>query len=251
MLKRDEHEPSYECPFNYRKVIGKLNFLEKSSRPDIAYATHQCARFCIDPKESHVKAVIHIAKYLQSTASEGIILDPMENKSFEVFADADFAGNWNSQTAMDDPSTAKSRTGFVITYASCPILWASKLQTCISLSTTEAEYVALSQSLRDTIPIMNLLEELKDQGFKPANIKPVVHCKAFEDNTGALELSLVPKMRPRTKHINNVYHHFRKFVRDKLISVTKIGTEDQVADMFTKPLTLDLFVKHRKSLLGF
>ena len=251
LLKRDEHEPSYECPFNYRKVIGKLNFLEKSSRPDIAYATHQCARFCVDPKESHVKAVIHLAKYLQGTINEGIILDPKENKSFEAFADADFAGNWNSQTAMDDPSTAKSRTGFVITYASCPILWASKLQTCISLSTTEAEYVALSQCLRDTIPIMQLLQELKDKGLCQANVTPVVHCKAFEDNSGALELSLVPKMRPRTKHINNVYHHFRKFVRDKLISVTKIGTEDQVADMFTKPLTLDLFVKHRKVLLGY
>ena len=251
ILKRDEHEPSYNCPFNYRKVIGKLNFLEKSSRPDIAYATHQCARFSIDPKESHVKAVIHLAKYLQSTANEGIILDPREDKSFEVYADADFAGNWNPTTAMDDPSTAKSRTGFVITYAACPILWSSKLQTCISLSTTEAEYVALSQCLFDTIPIMQLLQELKDKGFCQANATPVVHCKAFEDNSGALELSLVPKLRPRTKHINNVYHHFRKFVRDKLISVTKIGTEDQVADMFTKPLTLDLFVKHRKSLLGF
>jgi len=178
-------------------------------------------------------------------------MDPAENKSFEVFADADFAGNWNPNTAMDDPSTAKSRTGFVIIYDSCPILWASKLQTCISLSTTEAEYVALSQCLRDTIPIMQLLQELKDQGFHQTNVTPVVHCKAFEDNTGALELSLVPKMRPRTKHINNVYHHFRQFVRDKLISVTKIGTEDQVADIFTKPLSLDLFVKHRKVLLGY
>ena len=61
---RDENGPPYKCPFNYRKVIGKLNFLEKSSRPDIAYTSHQCARFCVDPKESHVKAVIHLAKYI-------------------------------------------------------------------------------------------------------------------------------------------------------------------------------------------
>jgi len=58
LLKRDENDPSFQCPFNYRKVIGKLNFLEK------AYAAHQCARFCVDPKKSHVKAVIHLAKYL-------------------------------------------------------------------------------------------------------------------------------------------------------------------------------------------
>jgi len=117
-------------------------------------------------------------------------MDPKEGKLFEVFADADFAGNWNPLTAPDDPSTAKSGTGFVITYGAFPILWVSKLQTCISLSTTEAEYIALSQSLRHAIPIMQLLQELKDQGFHQTNATPVVPCKAFEDNSGALELSL-------------------------------------------------------------
>jgi len=69
---------------------------------------------------------------------------------------------------------------------------------------------------------MQLLQELKDQGFHQTNVTPVVYCKAFKDNTGALELSLVPKMRPRIKHITNVYHHFSSFVRDKLISVSKV-----------------------------
>jgi hypothetical protein len=251
ILRRDESAPPFKCPFHYRKVIGKLNYLEKSTRPDIAYAAHQCARFCIEPKESHVQAVIHLAKYLQNTREEGIILDPDLKKSFEVYADADFAGNWYSKTADEDPSTAKSRTGFVILYGGCPILWGSKLQTCISLSTTEAEYVALSQALRDTIPIMNLLSELKDLGFHDENIKPTVHCHAFEDNTGALELSKVHKMRPRTKHINNIYHHFRSHVRKGLISIAHVSTEDQVGDIFTKPLPQNLFIKHRKRLLGF
>jgi hypothetical protein len=251
ILRRDESAPPFKCPFHYRKVIGKLNYLEKSTRPDIAYAAHQCARFCIDPKESHVQAVVHLAKYLQDTRNEGILLNPDHNKSFEVYADADFAGNWYSKTADEDPSTAKSRSGFVILYGGCPLLWGSKLQTCISLSTTEAEYVALSQALRETIPIMNLLSELKDQGFHNDNTKPTVHCHAFEDNTGALELSKVHKMRPRTKHINNIYHHFRSHVRDGLISVTHVSTEDQVGDIFTKPLPQNLFIKHRKKLLGF
>ena len=251
ILRRDEDAETVTCPFNYRKVIGKLNFLEKSSRPDIAYATHQCARFCSEPKQVHIDAVIYLTKYLQNTRNEGILLDPKHETSFEVYADADFAGNWFKMTAQDDPSTAKSRSGYVIMYGNCPILWGSKLQTCISLSTTEAEYVALSQSLRDTIPIMNLIKELQDQGFHDENIKPVVHCKAFEDNTGALELSKVPKMRPRTKHINNVYHHFRSHVRDKQISIFHVSTEDQLADMFTKPLPQNLFLNHRKRLLGF
>jgi hypothetical protein len=95
-------------------VIGKLNFLEKSTRPDIAYAIHQCARFCEDPKQVHFDAVIHLTKYLAGTTDQGIILDPKHDKSFEVYADADFAENWNKITVHKDPSTAKSRSGYVI-----------------------------------------------------------------------------------------------------------------------------------------
>ena len=128
-----------------------LNFLEKSTRPDIAYAVHQCARFCCEPKQSHIDAVIHLAKYLQGTKDKGIIFNPCKDKSFETYADADFAGNWNKNTAEEDPSTAKSRSGYLITLGSSPVLWSSKLQTQIALSTTEAEYMALSQALRETI----------------------------------------------------------------------------------------------------
>jgi hypothetical protein len=92
ILQRDEKAQSYRGSFHYRSIIGKLNFLEKSTRPDIAYAVHQCARFCEDPKKAHYEAVIHLAKYLAATNDKGIILDPKHDKSFEVYADADFAG---------------------------------------------------------------------------------------------------------------------------------------------------------------
>ena len=135
--------------------------------------------------------------------------------------------------------------------ADCPLFWSSKLQTQIALSTTEAEYIALSQALRDLIPIMNLLLELKEHGLPIVSEVPRVHCKAFEDNSGALELARLPKLRPRTKHINLVYHHFRKHVRDGLISIFPIDTEDQLGDIFTKPLPQNAFLKHRKKLLRF
>jgi hypothetical protein len=178
-------------------------------------------------------------------------LDPTSTKSLEVYADADFAGNWNKGTAPDDPSTAKSRTGFVITFAGCPITWSSKLQTQIALSSTEAEYIALSQSLRDAIPIMQFLEELKTHGFDVFSTEPKVYCKAFEDNSGALELARLPKMRPRTKHINLKYHHFREHVRLGKIFIYPISTHDQLADIFTKPLPQNTFIKLRKKLLHF
>ena len=251
ILQRYEHEPSFDNRFNYRRLIGKLNYLEKSTRPDIAYATHQVARFCQDPKRSHGEAVEHIVKYLRDTRNEGIILKPQSSKSFDVFADADFVGNWHKMTAAHDSSTAKSRTGYVINYAGCPIAWTSKLQTVVALSSCEAEYISLSDSLRDTIPLMDLINEFKQHGFKVISSQPRVYCRAYEDNSGALELARLPKLRPRTKHINIKYHHFREHVRNGLIKIYPISTHDQIADIFTKPLPQNQFLKLRKVLLHF
>ncbi len=250
-LSRLKDEPEVQCEFDYRRAIGKLNYLEKSSRPDIAYAVHQCARFCSNPKAQHIKAVKHLVRYLKGTREQGMFLHPDPSKSFEVWVDADFSGNYNKITSTSDPSTAKSRSGYVITYAGCPIMWVSKLQTQIALSTCEAEYISLSQAIRDTTPMMNLLQELKDYGFEENYVKPTINCTVFEDNTGALALATIPKIRPRTKHINLVYHHFREMVRDGIISVKHVDTKDQIGDMFTKPLPQNSFIKFRKLLLGW
>lgn len=250
ILQRDKDGISFNNKtFDYRSVIGKLNYLEKCSRPDIAYAVHQCARFSSDPKQSHAKAVIHLVKYLKATRDKGIIFSPDENKGFRTYADADFSGNWNKQTAHVDPSTSKSRTGYFISIFNCPLIWISKLQSQIALSTTEAEYIALSQALRDTIPLMNFSKEVHAYGFQGQYIKPTIYCKAFEDNMGALEIATVPKMRPRTKHINLVYHHFREHVRNGEISIESIETKNQIADILTKPLAQNAFQYLRKKLL--
>jgi hypothetical protein len=237
-------------PWHYRRVIGKLNFLEKSTRPDIAYAVHQAARFQIDPKESHAKAVKRIGRYLLATRDKGYIINP-KDPILECYADADFSGNWRRDIAEKDKTTAQSRTGFVILFAGCPLFWGSRLQTEIALSTTEAEYIALSTALRETIPLINLLQELKDMKFIDDFQVPKVLCKAFEDNSGALELAQTPKMRPRTKHINIKYHHFRSYVDAKIITLQKVTTDMQLADIFTKPLSYSLFQKLRTTLLGW
>jgi histone deacetylase 1/2 len=251
ILQRDPDGTPMEPVFHYRGVIGKLNFLEKSIRPDIAYAVHQCARFCENPKRSHALAVKRIGKYLQGTRDKGLIIDPKADRSFDCYVDADFCGLWDQGSAAQDSMTSKSRTGYVIMYAGCPIVWASTLQTQTALSTTEAEYVALSTALREQIPLMELIKEMQknqvDVEFKP----PKVHCTAFEDNSGALELALLPKIRPRTKHINNTYHHFREYVASEQIEVLAIPTDDQIADIFTKPIALPLFAKHRLLIMGW
>jgi len=251
ILQRFQKEPSHVKPWHYRSVIGKLNFLEKSTRPDISYAVHQCARFSHDPKVSHSQAVEHLGKYLLGTKMQGLFLDPKKDISFDVYVDSDFVGNWNRQTAEEDESTSKSRSGYVIMFANCPLIWTSKLQTMVGLSTTECEYMALSQSLREAIPLMEMLKELKTKGFSSYSETPRVHCKCFEDNSGALELARLPKMRPRTKHINQVLHHFRSFVKDGSIKVLPIESINQKGDIFTKPLAQNQFVKLRRMLMGW
>jgi hypothetical protein len=114
-----------------------------STHDTIAYAVHQCARFSSCPKQSHVEAVKYICRYLAGTKDKGNIIKP-EGNSFECFVDASHVGDWKQQSARDDPTTARSQTGYVLSFAKCPIMWGLKLQTEISLSTTKAEYIALS-----------------------------------------------------------------------------------------------------------
>jgi hypothetical protein len=208
-------EPPFDLNFNYRSAVGKLNYLAQTTRPDIMYATHLVAKYSSDPRQSHGEAILYLVCYLKKTHDIGLKFTPDPAKGFECLCDSDFSGLWNMEFAPVDPSTAKSRNGWVIFYAGCPVSWASKLQSQVALSTTEAEYIASSQALRDVIPVMNLLQEMREQKFQVICNKPYVYCKVFEDNSYALELARLPKLRPRTKHninVNVCYYHFCEHV---------------------------------------
>jgi len=141
-----------------------LNYLVNSTHPELAYSVHQCVQICNDPKASHERAVERVIRYLKSTQlgpteCQGIIYLPDRNKSLELYVDASFTGDWNVD-GSDEPSLVFSCTGYVIKYANCLVICLSKIQSEITLSTTESEYVALSQSLRDVIPLIAILKEL-------------------------------------------------------------------------------------------
>ncbi len=108
----------------------------------------------------------------------------------------------------------------------------------------------MSMALQDVIPIMDLIKEMKEKQIPVICTKPYMYCKVFEDNSGALELARLPKLMPRTKHINVCYHHFREHVRNGLIKIFPIGTEDRIADMLTKAFAQNLFTRHRIHLCG-
>ena len=254
LLNKDLNGVARKYDWNYRGAIGMLTYLTGSVRPEISMAVHQCARFSINPKRSHEQAIMRIGRYLLATKDKGIIYTPDSTKGLEVYVDADFAGGWDPENA-DDADTVYSRTGFVICYAGCPVFWMSKLQTEIALLTAEAEYIAMSQALRETIPLMNLMREI-DVIFKLHIPNPKFMVRVHEDNQSCIAMANNPKFTPRTKHIAIKYHHFRQHVKthsnpDGFIEIVYCNTTDQVADIFTKPVRDDIFFHLRKLLLGW
>ncbi len=155
-------EPAFDLNFNYRSAVGKLNYLAQTTRSDIMYATHQIAKYSSDPRQLHREAILYLVCYLKKMHNLGLKFKPDPKKGLKCYCDVDFSGNWNREFAPIDHSNAKSRSGWIIFYAGCPVSWASKLQSQIALSTTKAEYITMSQALCDVIPIMNLLQEMRE-----------------------------------------------------------------------------------------
>ena len=163
--------------------------------------------------------------------------------------DADFADGW-SHADSEDADNVMSRTGYTIMYTNCPIFWASKLQTEIALRTAAAEYIALSQALREVIPLMKLIEELHP--IFPVHImQPTFVCKVHEDNQSCIKMAKSDKFTPRTKHIALKYHHFKSVVKQHVITIDYCRTEDQKADLLTKALPDEIFFCLRHMLSGY
>ena len=247
--------------WDYASIVGMLMYLANNSRPDIAYAVHQCARFTHCQRNSHSVAIKRILRYLQGTKTKGMFIEPSQKLQVDCYVDADFAGLWGVEDDQN-PICVKSRTGYLIMFMGCPLQWVSKLQTQIALSTMEAEYIALSQSMRDLIGIREIIREMKNYVFLGNMKNPVIraHSKTFveipqsnvyEDNSACLKFATMPKMSSRTKHIAIPYHFFRSKVESLQVKVIAINTENQLGDQFTKGLPEPKFVKDRYRLMGW
>jgi hypothetical protein len=258
-LVADTYGEPFSEAWDYASVVGMLMYLAQNSRPDLAYAVHSAARFTHAPRASHAAAVKRICRYLRKIREQGLHLRPDSSYKVDTYVDADFAGLFTAED-RDDPVSVKSRTGYVIFYSGCPLLWVSKLQTQIALSTMEAEYIALSQSMGELIPIRRVLKELFQYVFsKKSSVTYSTKSKAFtippstvyEDNSACLKFARMPRMTPRTKHIGIPYHWFRDKVASLEIAIEPIKTSEQLADQFTKGLVRDKFVAARKPLMGW
>jgi histone deacetylase 1/2 len=253
-LGSDKEGATCQEMWSYASVVGMLMYLASNSRPDIAFAVHQCARFTHNPRASHEKAIKRIVRYLKGTRDRGLVIKPNKTLALDCHVDADFAGLFPSEDKLD-PVCAKSRTGYVITLGNTPVLWVSKLQSKIALSTTESEYTALSTAMRDVLPLRRLIDELATQLDAKRECLTTMTI-VWEDNDACRLLANagdLPQITPRNKHFATEMHWFREHLRDSngQIIVQRVDTTKQQGDIFTKGLVEAEYVKKRNTLMGW
>ena len=251
-LVRDENGEPAKGDFSYSSVVGMLLYLTGNTRSELSYAVNCSARYMFAPKASHEHALKRIGRYLKATRGKGTILNPSGNvMNIDCYPDADFAGMYGHESNTD-PACVKSRTGYVITAANCPVHWQSKLQSETALSTMEAEIIALAHSCRELFPIMDLVKELS-LTFNLPDPTTSMLVSIHEDNAGALVLAetLPPQFTPRSKHYATKTIWFREEIVKRKIKLVKIETSEQLGDLFTKALAKVAFEYLRKKLLGW
>jgi Reverse transcriptase (RNA-dependent DNA polymerase)/GAG-pre-integrase domain/Zinc knuckle len=254
-IGKDINGPIMTDTWTYRSIVGMLLYLTTNTRPDIAYAVSQVARFSNNPKQSHAVAVKTIVRYLVGTRTKGTVVTPTGKLDIKLFVDADFAGLFKKEEE-NDPDSARSRTGYILILGGFPLIWKSTLQTKIALSTLESEYSALSAATRALIPIRELLFEISHTIALPKELITTISSTVFEDNQGAFLLATTQRISARTRYFTVEFHHFWDYIKmedtnQRKIFLVKIGTDYQGADFLTKGLPRIIFQRNRLLILGW
>jgi hypothetical protein len=202
-----------------------LLWISQCTRPDIAFAVNKLSQYLRDPSLSHWYAAVGILNYLKTTSTLKLRLGGSLNVS--GYSDSDWA---------EDRDDRRSTSAYTYRIGDGAISWKSRKQATVSLSSTEAEYKALSDSCKEGLWLRHLLTELH---LCPSDPIPV-----HVDNEGAEALARNPKHHARTKHIHARYHFIRECIADNTISLLHVSTTDMLADMLTKPLARVLLEKH-------
>ena len=224
-------------PFNaqvYQQVVGCLTYLSTATRPDIAVAVNSLSKYMSSPRKDHWAGVkrVRVLRYLKGTLNFGLKFSVSgKNPQMFGFSDADWAG---------DLDTRRSTSGYIFQIGNPTVSWSSKMQATAAKSTTEAEYIALSQATQEAVWLRRLLLDLGCSTDLPTSI--------HEDNQGAIELSKNPKFHNRTKHTDVAYHFVRERISSKELLVTYCPSSEKQADIMTKGLTTVSFQKFRSLL---
>ena len=229
--------PDKEAVRKYQQIVGSLMYLAVFTRPDIAYAVNQCAKFMSNPGPTHMLAAKRIIKYLAGTKDRKLTYtrttDPALANVLTCYADADHAG---------DPDSRRSVTGFVTTLNGGAVSWQSVRQQVVALSSAEAEFYAASVAGTDVQYMRRLLEELDHPQFAPM----LMH----EDNMACIVMSESAAMYHKARHIDTRVYHLRELCKNGEMKLVKVESAKQTADSLTKGTLRPLFVEHLRGMLG-
>ena len=220
---------SHQCPTNdkekeemktvpYSSAVGSLMYAMVCTRPDIAFAVGVVSRFLSNPGTEHWEAVKWILEYFKGT-SKACLCFGSNKPILKAYTDVDWAGDVNAR---------KSTSGYLVTFAGGAVSWQSKLQKCVALSTTEAEYIAITEASKELLWMKKFFKEL---GMNQN--KYILYC----DSQSAIHLSKNPTFHSRSKHIQVRYYWIRDVLEMKLLQLEKIHTDDNGSDMLTKTVT--------------
>ena len=211
----------------YQKLVGSLMYLMVATRPDLAFAVGAVSQFMSSPGEEHLAAVKRIMRYIKETQEYKLTLGAGVKGKVKLvgYSDADWGAN---------DINRRSISGYTFLLGAGAVSWCSKKQASVALSSTESEYMALTQAAKEAIWIKRLLTEI---GYMESD-DLVIHV----DNQGCMALAHNPEFHARTKHIDIQYHFIREKVDEGVIQLQYCPTKEMVADVLTKPVPAE---KHK------
>jgi len=214
----------------YQSVIGSLLHLMLGTRPNIMYAVTKMAQHAANPTQEYLKKALYICRYLRGTMDYSMVLNGSDAKGLIGYSDLDHAA---------DPMKRQSVTGYIIKLADVVVSWTSHAQKTIATSSTEAKYMALSDCSHQIMWIKHMFKEL---GI------PIGKVPICSDNNGAIFISSNPIQERHIKHIDVRYHYIRECMENGDVEILCVDTEDNTAEMFTKPLGHVKFIRFRGQL---
>ena len=229
-LRKHDGEAEVD-PTYFKSLVGSLRYLT-CTRPDILYGVGLISRYMETPSQSHLNAAKRILRYIKGTLNEGILYPSNQEVKLIGYSDSDWGRDLDER---------KSTTGYCFYIGDAAFTWSSKKQAIVTLSTCEAEYVAASSTVCHCIWLRNLLSFLGFAQQGPTEIRV--------DNKSAIALAKNPVFHERSKHIDTRYHFIREHVNQNDVELVYCKSQDQIADIFTKPLKNDVF-RRLKFMLG-
>ena len=207
----------------YRSLLGSIMWGQLATRPDLSFPISLLARFQANPGVEHWNALLHVVGYIKNMLDYGLTYSRDFDISPIAFVDADYGG------CRD---TWCSTSGYVFMMAGGPVTWSSKCQATVALSTVEAEYVAMSRCMQQMSWMHSWLDEVEIDYSHPGIIRG--------DSQGAIALTKNTKDHGKVKHIDIRHHYIHDLLQSGVINIEQVSSVDNLADLFTKPLTRNL-----------